>query len=146
MLTTEIQDAIRRAELLPFATATPDGIPNVVPVKYVWVAAPDTLWIADNYLDKTLTNLRANPQAALYVWSADPKLCVQIKGDIRLLTDGADYAAMRAETLRQNPALPAKTLVELRVKEIYQCLPSAGPGQKIWPADDAAASPTPVQP
>ncbi len=146
MLTPAIKDAIERMELLPLATATLDGIPNVVPVKYVTVAADDRLWITDNYLCKTLANLQANPRAALYVWSADPKLCVQIKGDIRLLTDGADYAAMRAETLRQNPALPAKTLVELRVKEIYQCLPSAGPGQKIWPADDAAASPTPVQP
>ena len=93
MLTAEIQDAIRRAELLPFATATPDGIPNVVPVKYVWVAASDTLWIADNYFDKTLANLRANPQAALYVWSADPKLCVQIKGDITLHNEGTDYEA-----------------------------------------------------
>jgi hypothetical protein len=88
--------ALNRADLLPFATATPEGIPNVVPVKYVWVAAPDRLWIADNYFDKTLANLRANPQAALYVWSADPKLCVQIKGDIRIHTEGVDYETMRA--------------------------------------------------
>ena len=135
MLTAEIQDAINRADLLPFATATPDGIPNVVPVKYVWVAAPDTLWIADNYFDKTLANLRANPQAALYVWSADPKLCVQIKGDITLHTEGPDYEAMRARTRAEKPDIPARSLVKLRVREIFQCLPGDGPGRRLWPKE-----------
>ena len=134
MLTAEIQDAINRADLLPFATATPDGIPNVVPVKYVWVAAPDTLWIADNYFDKTLANLRANPQAALYVWSADPKLCVQIKGDVTLHTEGADYEAMRARARAEKPDIPALSLVKLRVREIFQCLPGDGPGRRLWPS------------
>ena len=135
MLTAEIQDAINRADLLPFATATPDGIPNVVPVKFVWVAAPDTLWIADNYFDKTLANLRANPQAALYVWSADPKLCVQIKGDITLHTEGPDYEAMRARTRAEKPDIPARSLVKLRVREIFQCLPGDGPGRRLWPKE-----------
>ena len=143
MLTADIQDAIRRAELLPFATATPDGIPNVVPVKYVWVAAPDTLWIADNYLDKTLTNLRANPQAALYVWSADPKLCVQIKGDVTLHTEGADFEAMRARARAGKPDIPARSLVKLRVREIFQCLPGDGPGRRLWPEEAASKTEAP---
>lgn len=134
MLTAEIQDAINRAEQLPFATATPEGIPNVVPVKYVWVAAPDTLWIADNYFDKTLANLRANSQAALYAWSTDPKLCVQIKGDATLHTEGADYEAMRGRARAEKPDIPARSLVKLRVREIFQCLPGDGPGRRLWPS------------
>ena len=137
MLTAEIQDAINRADLLPFATATPDGIPNVVPVKFVWVARPDTLWIVDNYFDKTLANLRANPQAALYVWSPEPKLCVQIKGDIRIHTEGADYEAMRARARADKPNIPARSLVTLQVREIFQCLPGDGPGRRLWPAETA---------
>jgi predicted pyridoxine 5'-phosphate oxidase superfamily flavin-nucleotide-binding protein len=138
MLTAEIQDAINHADLLPFATATPDGTPNVVPVKYVWVAGPDTVWIADNYFDKTLVNLRANPQAALYVWSADPKRCVQIKGDIRIYTEGADFEMMRARARAEKPDIPARSLVTLQVREIFQCLPGDGPGRRLWPAAETA--------
>jgi len=135
MLTSAMQDAIRRAELFPLATASASGIPNVVPVKFVWVAAPDTLWIADNYFDKTLANLRANPQAALYVWSADPKLCVQIKGDIAIHTEGEDYETMKARARAEKPDAPARSLVVLHIREIYQCLPGDGPGRRLWPED-----------
>lgn len=133
MLTSAMQDAIQRAELLPLATASPTGIPNVVPVKYVWVNAPDALWIVDNYLDKTLANLRANPRAALYVWSAEPKLCVQIKGDIAIHTEGEDYESMRSRARAEKPDMPARSLVVLQVREIFQCLPGDGPGRRLWP-------------
>ncbi|MFM8444105.1 MAG: pyridoxamine 5'-phosphate oxidase family protein [Methylococcus sp.] len=138
MLTPPMQAAIERAELLPLATASLTGIPNVVPVKFVWVAAPDTLWIADNYLDKTLANLRENPRAALYVWSADPKLCVQIKGDIAIHTEGRDYETMKAQARAEKPDLPARSLVVLHIREIYQCLPGDGPGRRLWPPVGAA--------
>ena len=136
MLTPAMKDAIERAELIPFATASLNGIPNVVPIKFIWVVAADTLWIADNYLDKTLANLRENPRAALYVWSADPKLCVQIKGDISLHTEGRDYETMKAQARAEKPDIPARSLVELRIREIYQCLPGDGPGRRLWPAPD----------
>jgi predicted pyridoxine 5'-phosphate oxidase superfamily flavin-nucleotide-binding protein len=63
----EMKDALERAGLIPFATASRTGIPDVVPVKYVRAAADDVLWITDNYLRKTLANLGENPQAAFYV-------------------------------------------------------------------------------
>ena len=137
MLTPEIKQALQRTELFPLATATQDGVPNVVPVKYVWVAADDRLWITDNYFHKTLANLRENPVAALYVYSAEPKLCVQIKGTIEVHTDGEDYETMKAQVRQQKPDLPAKSLAVLRITGIYQCLPAAGPGQRLWPVDDA---------
>lgn len=136
MLTSAMKDAIERAELIPFATASLNGIPNVVPIKFIWVVAADTLWIVDNYLDKTLANLRENPRAALYVWSADPKLCVQIKGDISLHREGRDYEIMKAQARTEKPDIPARSLVELRIREIYQCLPGDGPGRRLWPAPD----------
>ena len=72
-------------------------------------------------------------RAELYVWSADPKLCVQIKGDVTLHTEGADYEAMRARARAEKPDIPARSLVTLRVREIFQCLPGDGPGRRLWP-------------
>lgn len=88
MLTPEMKSAIERAELLPLSTASREGLPNVVPVKYVEVVADDELWITDNFLRKTLANLRENPRAAFYVWSAEPKLCFQVKGTVEIHGEG----------------------------------------------------------
>jgi predicted pyridoxine 5'-phosphate oxidase superfamily flavin-nucleotide-binding protein len=128
MLTQEMKDAIARTELFPLASSSRTGIPNVVPVKWLHVAADDVLWITDNFLHKTLANLLENPEAALYVWSPEPKLCVQIKGSVEVRTEGAEYEAMKARVRRQKPDLPAKSLVVLRIREIHDCLP--GPASR----------------
>ena len=134
MLTSEIKEAIARAELFPFATASAAGIPNVVPIKYLHVAGDDALWITDNYMQKSLANLRENPQAAIYVWSPEPKLCVQLKGDAEIRTEGEEYEQMKALVRRVKADLPARSLVIVRVREIYQCLPGTDVGRKIWPS------------
>lgn len=136
MLTPDMKQALQQAELFPLATATKDGIPNVVPVKFVRVASDDRLWITDNYFNKTLANLRENPVAALYVYSTEPKLCVQIKGTVEVHTEGKDYEAMKAQVRQQKPDYPAKSLVVLQITGIFQCLPAAVPGQRLWPLDD----------
>ncbi|WP_045226843.1 pyridoxamine 5'-phosphate oxidase family protein [Methyloterricola oryzae] len=134
MLTPAMKQAISRAEYFPLATATPAGVPNVVPIRYLSVAGDDRLWITDNYLLKTLDNLRGNPQASVFVWSADPKLAFQIKGTVEILTEGADYERMKAEVRNQRPDLPARALVVLHIAEIYECLPGPDAGKRLFPA------------
>ena len=134
MLTSEMKDAIERADLFPVATASHTGIPNVVPVKYLQVAADDLLWITDNYLHKTLANLRENPQAAIYVWSSEPKMCFQIKGTIEIKTEGGEYERMTALVRQKNPDLPARSLIAMRITEIYECLPGENAGKRLWPS------------
>ncbi len=134
MLTPAMKEAISRAEYFPLATATPSGVPNVVPIRYLRVAGDDRLWITDNYLLKTLDNLRGNPQAAVFVWSSDPKLAFQIKGTVEIVTEGADYERMKAEVRSQRPDLPARALVVLHIAEIYECLPGPNAGKRVFPA------------
>jgi len=133
MLTREMKDAIERAELFPLATASETGIPNVVPVKYLHVAGDDRLWITDNYLHKTLENLRGNPRAAIFVWSADPKMCFQIRGNVEIRAEGDEYERMKALVRQNKPDLPARSLVILRITEIYECLPGADAGKRLYP-------------
>jgi predicted pyridoxine 5'-phosphate oxidase superfamily flavin-nucleotide-binding protein len=133
MLTSEMKYAIERAELFPVATASNTGIPNVVPVKCLHVAADDLLWITDNYLHKTLTNLRENPQAAIYVWSSEPRMCFQIKGTVEIKTEGEEYERMKMLIRQKNADLPARSLVAMRITEIYECLPGENAGKKLWP-------------
>ncbi len=68
-LNDEIKKIIDTTEIFPFATASNDGIANVVPIKFLKVIDNTTLWITDNYFNKTLNNLQTNPRAAFYIWS-----------------------------------------------------------------------------
>lgn len=133
ILTAEMKNAIERAGLFPLATASSTGIPNVVPVKYLQVAADDLLWITDNYLHKTLANLLENPQAAIYVWSSEQRMCFQIKGTIEIKTEGEAYERMKALVQQKQADLPAKSLVSMRISEIYECLPGENAGKRLWP-------------
>lgn len=46
-------------------TSTLDGIPNVVPVDAKKMIDDETILISDQFLNKTLANMKSNPQASL---------------------------------------------------------------------------------
>ena len=60
-LTDEMKETIARNRVVPMATASKDGIPNVVPMASIRVVGDDTIWIMNNYMVKTLRNLEENP-------------------------------------------------------------------------------------
>lgn len=122
-LTSEIEDAIRQTDLFPLATSNLSGLPNVVPVKFVFVENDRELWIVDNFFNRTLQNLTQNPQAALYVYRPQPSFCCQIKGRVELRTSGDSFLRMRERVARIRSGMPARTLVVFQVEEVYSCLP-----------------------
>jgi predicted pyridoxine 5'-phosphate oxidase superfamily flavin-nucleotide-binding protein len=127
-LTSAMQNAIEKAPLFPLATASKSGIPNVIPVKFVFIENAGELWLVDNFFNKTRHNLLENPQAALYVYSKEDDICIQLKGTIEIQTSGANYQRMRDKVHAVRPDLPAKALAVMRITEIFQCLPGANPG------------------
>jgi uncharacterized protein len=130
-LSLEIKKALTDSELLPLATASAAGTPNVVPIKFVFVEDEDCLWLVDNYLTKTLANIIENPFAALYVYRPEQNLCIQIKGTLEVRTTGPDYERMRQRVHSIRTDLPAKSLVVMRVTDLYQCMPGPNAGAKI---------------
>mgnify|MGYP006284764279 CR=1 FL=1 len=132
MLTDAMIQAIQSGDLFPLATASWEGVPNVVPVKYLGVMDRHRLWITDNYLSKTCQNLEENPWVAVYVISQDPKACWQIKGSVTSHREGEMYQTMRERVLKINADLPARALLLLDVEAIYDCMPGEGAGQLIW--------------
>lgn len=55
-MTNEMMDAIEK-DLVFLATATEDGIPNVVPIGFARPLDENTILIADNYMNKSRKNL-----------------------------------------------------------------------------------------
>jgi hypothetical protein len=130
-LTEEMKDAFSKMKIFPVATASKDGTPNVIPIGIVELINDETIWITDNFMNKTLSNLRTNPKIALYVWGPDIKGCFQIKGVATIRSSGKEYDEMREKINRKNPALPARSLIIMRITEVFECQPGPRAGSKI---------------
>jgi len=130
-LTAEMTEAFLKMKIFPVATASEDGTPNVVPIGVVELVSDDTIWITDNFMHKSLENLAANPKIALYIWGPEIKGCFQIKGVASVKTSGKDFDAMKAQINAKNPAMPARSLIIVKITEVFECQPGPKAGSKI---------------
>ena len=130
-LTPEMKEAFGKMKVFPVATASKDGTPNVIPLGIAELVSDDTVWFVDNFMNKTLSNLRVNPKIAFFVWGPDIKGCYQVKGVAALKTSGKEYDEMKAKINQKNPALPARSLVIVKITEIFECKPGPTAGVKI---------------
>ena len=131
LINDEIRAVFEKIKVFSVGTAAEDGTPNVAPIATVQFAGGDEVWIGDNYMKKTLANVRANPRMAIYAWDPDSKKCYQVKGRVEVRTEGAEYEQMKAKMKAKNEAYPAKSLLILRVEEVYSCAPGPGAGDRV---------------
>ncbi len=130
-LTAEMKEAFLKMKVFPVATAAKDGTPNVVPIGIVELASDDTIWITDNFMNKSLENLKANPKIALFIWGPEIKGCFQIKGHATIKTSGREYDEMKAKINKKNPALPARSLLIVKITDVFECKPGPQAGSKL---------------
>jgi hypothetical protein len=130
-LTEEIIEAFSKAKIVPLATASKDGIPNVAPMGTVYLKDPETIWILDNFMNKTAANIAETKKAAIYLYGEGIKGCCQIKGDAVIEKSGEAYDEAKKMFHEKNPNLPAKGLVIIKITDVYNCMPGPGAGEKI---------------
>jgi uncharacterized protein len=118
-LTPEVLGMIRALNVFPVATATPDGVPNLIYIAFLRVIDDETLEIADNQFDKTRRNLEQNPVMSLTFWSPERTGCYQVKGRAEIITGGPLYQNCVNWVHSQNTKLTPKAAVRLHVTEIY---------------------------
>jgi len=130
-LTMEMKEVFSQQKVFAVATASKKGIPNVAPVAMVQLIADDTIWIGDNYMVKTLSNVKENPHLALYAWDPEKRRCFQIKGTVTVKTSGAEYEKIKARIKEKGPHYPAKGILIVSITEVYECTPGSAAGEKI---------------
>nr|WP_320161653.1 pyridoxamine 5'-phosphate oxidase family protein [uncultured Methanoregula sp.] len=130
-LTAEMKEAFSKMKVFPVATASKDGTPNVIPIGVVELVDDETIWITDNFMNKSLSNLRVNPKIAIYIWGPEIKGCFQIKGVTSIKSSGKEYEEMKEKINKKNPALPARSLVIVKITEVFECKPGPGAGSKL---------------
>ena len=130
-LTADMKEAFSKMKVFPLATASKDGTPNVIPVGIAELIDDETVWFVDNFMNKTLSNLRLNPKVAFFVWGPEIKGCCQIKGVAAIKTSGKEFDEMKARVNEKNPALPARSLVIIKITEVFECQPGPKAGMKL---------------
>jgi len=126
-----MKEAFSKMKVFPVATASKEGAPNVVPLAMVRLVDDETIWITDNFMNKSMSNLRVNPKVAIYIWGPEIKGCFQIKGVTSIRNSGPEYEEMKADINRKRPELPARSLVIVKITEVYECKPGPTAGAKI---------------
>lgn len=131
VLSAAMREVIAKSKVVPMATASKDGIPNVVPMASIRIVGDDTIWIMDNYMVKTLRNLKENPIVALYFYEPKLRCCIQVKGEAEIKTSGPDYEKFRDRVKRISDRFPAKSLITVKITDVFECMPEKGAGEKI---------------
>ncbi len=131
-LTEEMRDTFSKVKTFSVATASKDGEPNVVPIGMIWLQDDsETIWLADNFMNKTLANLRENPRLSLNVWDRESDLSYQIKCDVEILSEGGEFQQMKDKVKARNPKMPAKNLIRAHVTDVFCTDPGPGAGKRL---------------
>lgn len=96
-MNTDIQEVLED-RIIYLATASLNGIPNVVPIGGKKVIDDQTLLIVDVLLNKTKQNIIENPLVAIIVEDLrrEKPISYQLKGTAKIFTDG-DYFQQATE-------------------------------------------------
>lgn len=131
LITDELKAQIEKVGVCHLVTASKTGVPNAAPMGGLWIMDNDTIWIANNFMNKTAANIRENSQVSLLVWSRDIGNCFQLKGTGTLESGTPEHAEMMKMMDAKKPGLPRKELLKLKVTEVYTCMPGPNAGAKI---------------
>ena len=126
-----MKEIFAKNKVMPMATASKDGVPNVAPMAAIQLAGDDTVWVMDNYMRKTLENLKENPIMALYCYDPDSRRCFQMKGTTEIKTSGPDYEKFRDQMKAKSDKYPAKSLIVMKITEVFECTPGREAGKKV---------------
>jgi Predicted flavin-nucleotide-binding protein structurally related to pyridoxine 5''-phosphate oxidase len=135
-LTPEMKEDISKVKILPLATSSKNGTPNVIPIGIAEIddsdEADDYIHIMNNFFLKTIANLKDNPKAAFYIWSPETVGCIQIKGEVVDITEkGTVYDDMTTRVATVKPGLPMKEIIRIKVTDVFNCKSGKEAGQKI---------------
>lgn len=127
----EMKSEFQKLKTIYLATASKAGVPNVVPIGAMFLIDDETLWVIDNFMKKTMNNVKENPVATFDIWNPDGTMSYQVKCDVKYENSGADYEKAKDMMHQKRADLPAKGLLKLTFKEIYQVKPGPGAGDLI---------------
>jgi len=132
-MSERMQELLIKVPAAVLSTASLDGKPNSVPIGSKKIIDNETVLFSDQFLNKTLANMKANPQVAVTFWEGYEGY--QLKGTVTIETSGQRFEETAAwiEDLGNQIGFPLKSkgAVILNIEEIYAVAPGPGAGKKL---------------
>ena len=132
-MTARMKELFDKVRPVVLSTASIDGIPNAVPVGAKKILDDETILISDQFFNKTLANMTANPHVALTYWEG--REGYQLKGTVTIETTGKRFeeTAQWIEEMSNKAGFPLKSkgAVIFKIEEIYGIAPGPGAGKKL---------------
>jgi len=123
-----IRKAFEAQRVIPMATVNGDGVPNVIYVGVWWWEDDETLCVVNNYLNKTLANIRGNGRVCFVCYGNGS---YQIKCLAEEATEGPLYEKARELATNRERPLPGRSAVVCKVSEIYRSSGGKGAGDRL---------------
>lgn len=125
----EVKEILEKQKVIPLATASQSCVPNVIYIGILKILDDETLVLADNYFNKTATNMEENPRVAIVCWDPETRRSYQIKGKVVEFQDkGEIYSDMSEMIGKRRKDIKMRRAVIVKIEEIYNAAsgPSAG--------------------
>lgn len=140
-LTKEMADILNNMAAPYLATASRDGVPNVVPCGSTRAINSDTITITAVHLNKTYKNLETNPQVAVLFHTELGKKgerreiqAWQIKGRATLVKSGELFERAKEGAVKrfgEQATKMVKAAVVIKVAEIYNVVSGPDAGKRV---------------
>jgi predicted pyridoxine 5'-phosphate oxidase superfamily flavin-nucleotide-binding protein len=124
-----IREAFTAQRVIPMATVNGEGVPNVIYVGMWWWEDEKTLCVVNNYLNKTLANVKDNGRVCFVCYGKGGSY--QIKCMAEEATNGPLYVKARKLATERERTFPGRSAVVCSVLEIFQGSGGDGAGDKL---------------
>lgn len=130
MITEAIKKLFEAQDIVAFGTSA-EGEPNVIAVYWKHIADESTIWLIDNYMNKTLSNLEKNPRVCVSLWDPESNEGYELKGTATYSSEGETFDKAKAWIQSINPKKNPKGVVEVKVSEIFTIEPGPAAGTRL---------------
>jgi len=132
-MTERMKELFDKVPTVVLSTVSEDGTPNAVPVGSKKIIDDETILMSDQFFNKTLANMKANPRVGVTFWEGYEGY--QFKGIVTIETTGQRFedTARWIEEMSTKAGFPlnSKGAVILKIEEIYGVAPGPGAGKKL---------------
>ena len=133
IMSPEVQELFTKVKDVVFSTATTDGQPNGSIVGMKSIIDDETIYISDQFFNKTLANMLENQKVSIVFW--EDRAAYQIHGTARYVNEGEEFLAQKAwvDALFAEKGMPitAKGGVFVHVDAVYTSAPGPQAGDQI---------------
>lgn len=132
-LPVSAKELFEKVGTVVFSTAGADGQPNACIVGMKAVIDDETLYLSDQFFNKTLVNVKANAKVSVVFWEGHD--AYQVHGTARYVNEGAEFeeqkAKVDAQFAQMGMPIKAKGGVFVAVDAVYDSAAGPHAGERI---------------